>query len=130
MACFIHRGDNAMIKLNASGASAAVRNILPPRQKIAEITAEQLKKEMASANPPFLLDVRNQDEFNKCRIEGSHLIPLPILPERYTELDPSRDIVVHCRLGGRSAKAISFLRSKGFTKLRNLTRPAFTPGTL
>lgn len=87
---------------------------------IAEITADQLKKEMASSHPPFLLDVRNQDEFDERRIEGSHLIPLPVLAQRFGELDPGRDMVVHCRLGGRSAKAIEFLQSKGFTKLRNL----------
>jgi adenylyltransferase/sulfurtransferase len=85
-----------------------------------EITAEQLKKEMASAHPPFLLDVRNRDEFDERRIDGSHLIPLPELEQRYTELDPTRDMVVHCKLGGRSAKAIKFLQSKGFSKLRNL----------
>ncbi len=85
-----------------------------------EITADQLKKEMASANPPFLLDVRNQDEFDERRIDNSALIPLPELAARFGELDPARDIVVHCRLGGRSAKAIQFLQSKGFTKLRNL----------
>jgi molybdopterin/thiamine biosynthesis adenylyltransferase/rhodanese-related sulfurtransferase len=85
-----------------------------------EITAEQLKKEMASASPPFLLDVRNRDEFDERRIAGSTLIPLPELDRRFAELDPSRDTVVHCRMGGRSAKAIQFLQSKGFGKLRNL----------
>lgn len=87
---------------------------------IAEISADQLKKEMASANPPFLLDVRNQDEFDERRIDGSYLIPLPVLAERFGELDPNRDMVVHCKAGGRSARAIQFLQSKGFTKLRNL----------
>lgn len=87
---------------------------------IAEITAEQLKAEMASGSSPFILDVRNQDEFDECRIEGSHLIPLPVLAARFGELDPACDMVVHCKLGGRSAKAIQFLQSKGFTKLRNL----------
>lgn len=87
---------------------------------IAEISPEALKKEMASANPPFLLDVRNPDEFAERRIDGSHLIPLPELAARFGELDPSRDMVVHCKLGGRSAKAIQFLQTKGFTKLRNL----------
>lgn len=87
---------------------------------IPTITAEELKKEMASANPPFLLDVRNQDEFDERRIEGSRLIPLPVLEQRFSELDPGRDIVVHCKSGGRSARAIQFLQTKGFTKLRNL----------
>ena len=99
-------GEKPMTNLNAN--------------TIAEISADQLKKEMASANPPFLLDVRNQDEFDQRRIENSVLIPLPVLAQRYTELDPNRDMVVHCHLGGRSARAIQFLQTKGFTKLRNL----------
>ena len=85
------------------------------------ITADQLRREMASPTPPFLLDVRNQDEFDEQHINGSHLIPLPVLPQRLAELDPTRDMVVHCRSGMRSAKAIAFLREQGFTRLRNLT---------
>lgn len=92
----------------------------PVAPAIPEITSEQLKKEMASAHAPFLLDVRNQDEFDERRIEGSVLIPLPVLAERFGELDPASDIVVHCKSGGRSARAIQFLQSKGFTRLRNL----------
>jgi adenylyltransferase/sulfurtransferase len=87
---------------------------------IEEISADELKKEMAAAQPPFLLDVRNPDEFEERRIDNSVLIPLPELAARYKELDPKREMVVHCRLGGRSAKAIQFLQSKGFTKMRNL----------
>ena len=87
---------------------------------IAEITAAELRHELASAHPPFLLDVRNDDEYAARNIPGTYLIPLPVLAERYTELDPTRDMVIHCRLGGRSAKAIEFLRTKGFTRLRNL----------
>jgi molybdopterin/thiamine biosynthesis adenylyltransferase/rhodanese-related sulfurtransferase len=92
----------------------------PRPSHVPEITAEELRKELSSKAPPFILDVRNQDEYNQQRIEGSHLIPLPVLAERFAELDPSRDIVVHCHSGGRSARAINFLQTKGFTKLRNL----------
>jgi molybdopterin/thiamine biosynthesis adenylyltransferase/rhodanese-related sulfurtransferase len=91
-----------------------------PPPNVPEITAEELRTELASKAPPFILDVRNQDEYAQKRIEGSYLIPLPVLAERFAELDPSREIVVHCRSGGRSARAINFLQTKGFTKLRNL----------
>jgi len=64
--------------------------------------------------------VRNPEEFQICRIPGSTLLPLPALPQRYGELDKTREMVVHCKSGMRSAKAIAFLRQQGFTKLRNL----------
>jgi adenylyltransferase/sulfurtransferase len=51
---------------------------------------------------------------------GSTLIPLGELPRRYQELDPDREVVVHCKMGGRSAKAVDFLRSVGFKKIKNL----------
>ena len=48
------------------------------------------------------------------RIAGSRLIPLATLPERLTELDKAREILVHCKMGGRSAKAVALLREKGY----------------
>ena len=59
-------------------------------------------------------DVRNPDEAAICRIPGSVLIPLPTLPERLGELDPAREMVVHCKGGVRSAKAIEALTRSGF----------------
>src|SRR5262249_50134895 len=108
-------GENpTMTELHTTPAACAAP------QKVAEISAEQLKKEMASATPPFLLAVRNQDEFDERRIPASVLIPLPQLADRYAELDPNREMVVHCKSGGRSSRAIQFLQTKGFTKMRNL----------
>ena len=51
---------------------------------------------------------------------GSTLIPLGELPRRYQEIDPNQDIVVHCKMGGRSAKAVDYLRSVGFKRVKNL----------
>ena len=74
------------------------------------MTAEELKAWM-DENPRLqILDVREPFEVQISRIDGVTLIPLGELPKRYTELDPSRDLVVHCKVGGRSAKAVSFLR--------------------
>ena len=53
-------------------------------------------------------------------IIGGYLIPLNDLPKRVNELDSSREIVVHCKMGGRSAKAVAFLQQAGFTKVHNL----------
>jgi len=66
-----------------------------------------------------VLDVREPHEYQICNI-GGHLIPLNDLPKRVSELDSSREIVVHCKMGGRSAKAVAFLQQAGFKKVHNL----------
>jgi adenylyltransferase/sulfurtransferase len=85
-----------------------------------ETTVEELKKRLDRGEPVFILDVRNPEEYQICRLAGSTLIPLPSLPQRVGELDPGREMVVHCKSGIRSMKAIAFLRQQGFTKLVNL----------
>jgi len=87
----------------------------------ADITVEELKKQLDRGEDVFILDVRNPEEIQICRIAGSTVIPLPQLPQRFGELDRSREIVVHCKSGVRSQKAIQFLRQQGFTQLKNLT---------
>jgi adenylyltransferase/sulfurtransferase len=86
----------------------------------AEITVEELKRRLDRQDKLFILDVRNPEEYQICRIPGSTLLPLPELPQRFRELDPEREMVVHCKSGMRSAKAIQFLRGQGFRKLQNL----------
>jgi adenylyltransferase/sulfurtransferase len=88
---------------------------------IDSITAEELKRRRDQGEELFILDVRNPEEFQICRIDGSVLIPLPALPQRFAELDREREIIVHCKSGMRSQKAIGFLRQQGFTRLKNLT---------
>ena len=70
---------------------------------------------------PLIVDVREPQEYQINRVPGSILIPLGDLPKRYVELDPNANIVTQCKSGMRSAKAQEFLRSKGFTQVRNLT---------
>jgi len=86
----------------------------------AEITVEELKRRLDGGEEIFLLDVREPLEYGICNI-GGHLIPPGELAMRITELDPAREIVVYCKTGIRSARAIETLRQKGFQKLRNLT---------
>ncbi len=85
------------------------------------ITPLELKAKFDRGERPFLLDVRNPEEIAICRIAGSTVIPLPELPDRLGELDPSTPMVVHCKSGARSAKAIELLRGAGFSRLSNLT---------
>jgi adenylyltransferase/sulfurtransferase len=85
-----------------------------------ETTVEELKRRIDRGEAVFILDVRNPEEFQICRIPGSTLLPLPQLPQRFGELDRGREIVVHCKSGMRSSKAMQFLRQQGFVKIKNL----------
>jgi adenylyltransferase/sulfurtransferase len=83
------------------------------------ITVEDLKKKIDDKADIFILDVREPHEYKICNLEG-YLIPLGDLQKRVSELDPNREIVVHCRSGVRSAKAVNLLRRSGFQKVSNL----------
>jgi adenylyltransferase/sulfurtransferase len=85
-----------------------------------EITPVELKKRLDAAEDIMIVDVREPNEYQINRIPGSVLIPLGELPRRYQELDPDREIVLHCKMGGRSAKAQDFLRTVGFGRTKNL----------
>jgi molybdopterin/thiamine biosynthesis adenylyltransferase/rhodanese-related sulfurtransferase len=84
-----------------------------------EMTPEELKRRLDAGDDLFVLDVREPHEYRICNL-GGHLVPLNDLPKRVSEIDPNREIVVHCKLGGRSAKAVDFLRQSGFSKVHNL----------
>jgi adenylyltransferase/sulfurtransferase len=92
----------------------------PVETGIPEIQVEELKRRLDAGEDIFVLDVREPHEYQICNI-GGHLIPLGDLPQRVNELDTSREIVAHCKMGGRSAKAVQFLKQSVFTKVRNLT---------
>jgi adenylyltransferase/sulfurtransferase len=91
-----------------------------PQATDGDVTVEELRRLIDAGQAPLILDVRNPEEYQICRIPGTRLLPLPELPQRFGELDPLREMIVHCKSGARSAKAIAFLRQQGFTKLRNL----------
>ncbi len=84
------------------------------------ITASELRKKLDRKEKFVLVDVREPYEYDICNIPGSKLIPLGELPARLSELDSADDIVLHCKVGGRSAKALKILQEAGFRKLSNL----------
>lgn len=86
-----------------------------------EVSAKNLKEWLDNGKEVVLLDVREAYETRICSLEGSELIPLDELSQRVNELDTADDIVVFCRSGVRSAKAVKFLTSVGFRKVKNLT---------
>ena len=81
-----------------------------------EIDVHQLKDRLAQGTPFVLLDVREPAEIEVACLPGSVKIPLGELPTRISELDPSAETIIHCKAGGRSAKALQLLLDSGFTK--------------
>jgi len=69
---------------------------------------------------PVLVDVREPWEHERCRIEGSVLLPLAQLPARHTELPAGRDLVLVCHHGGRSQQAAMWLARNGHPSVYNL----------
>ena len=92
----------------------------PAADNIPSISVEDLKEKLDAKADIFVLDVREPHEYQICNLNG-YLIPLGDLPKRVNELDSSREIIAHCKMGGRSAKAVTFLRTSGFKKVYNLT---------
>ena len=87
---------------------------------IPEITPRELKARVDRGDDLFVLDVREPHEVQICKLNNGHLIPLGDLPRRASELDSSRETVVYCRSGRRSADAVQFLQQAGFQKIWNL----------
>jgi rhodanese-related sulfurtransferase len=86
------------------------------------ITATELKQRLDNGEDVQIVDVREVNEVAIGRIPNSIHIPLAQVLERMSEIDPSRDTVVHCKMGGRSARAIEALQRAGYVgNLANLT---------
>ena len=75
------------------------------------VTVEQIPQDA------FVLDVREDYEFEAGLVPGARHIPLGDLPLQYTELDPDEDVYVICRTGGRSAQGAAWLNAQGFTAI-------------
>src|ERR1700691_3906885 len=80
---------------------------------IEQISVTTFKQQRDAGKDYFLLDVREPHEYKIAEI-GGYLIPLGDLPKRVGELDRSREVVAHCKMGGRSQKAAEFLQQAGF----------------
>jgi adenylyltransferase/sulfurtransferase len=86
-----------------------------------EITATELKQRIDNGDGLQIIDVREADEVAIGTIPNTIHIPLGQVITRMLEIDPTRDTVVHCKMGVRSARAIMALKQSGFAgKLINL----------
>ena len=93
----------------------------PEGPRVPEITVEGLRELRQSRSHDYvLLDVREPHEIAICAFPESLRIPLGALAEKVNRLSTADEIVVHCKTGGRSARAVEFLQQMGFTRVRNL----------
>ncbi len=119
-ACGTHRTITRLIDYqefcgipSKSAPPPAVINGVP------QMPATELKRRKDAGENLFVLDVREPYEHAIAHI-GGHLIPMNQVPERVSELDPNHEIVVHCKVGGRSQRVAEFLAQNGFKKIHNL----------
>jgi len=87
---------------------------------ITQLSAIQLQDKLQKNDDLLLLDVRDINEFEYARIEGSRLIPLSLIPVKVNELDAEQKTVLICHHGMRSMQAAVYLENCGFTHLYNL----------
>ncbi|HYD53976.1 MAG TPA: molybdopterin-synthase adenylyltransferase MoeB [Gemmatimonadaceae bacterium] len=92
----------------------------PATDEIPEITPTELAAKRARGDDVDLIDVREPHEWAIARIDGARLIPLGALGDAMGTLNPAREIVVHCKSGVRSARAVRQLQEAGFANVRNL----------
>ena len=85
------------------------------------MTVHELRELREAGDNHFLLDVREPHEQSISRIAGAVLIPLGELENRTAELPRDKRILVHCKSGGRSARAVSLLRDQGFENVWNIS---------
>jgi adenylyltransferase/sulfurtransferase len=85
-----------------------------------DISARELQKRLERGDDLLLLDVREQNEWNIAHLEGAKLVPVNSITQRAHELNTADEIVIYCKSGQRSARALNELRGLGFRKLWNL----------
>jgi molybdopterin/thiamine biosynthesis adenylyltransferase/rhodanese-related sulfurtransferase len=87
---------------------------------IPELTPAELAAKQQRQDDFDLIDVREPHEWAIAKIPGARLVPLSAFTDSLHQFDSARDIVVHCKMGGRSAKAVRQLQAAGFKKVWNL----------
>ena len=80
-----------------------------------QTTATELKQRLDNGDDLQIIDVREANELDIAKIPNTVHIPLGQILNRMSEIDPQRETVVHCKMGGRSARAIAALKQAGFS---------------
>ena len=87
---------------------------------VPDINVLELAQRLSEPNPPKLIDVREPDEYEYCRIPNAQLRPLSEIETWAAELDPAAEYVCQCHSGYRSAQAAVYLQGRGFKHVFNL----------
>ena len=95
---------------------------------IPEISVQDLKQKIDKNENFRIIDVREDHEHEICHLEQATLIPLAELEDHLADLDKAQSYVIHCKMGGRSAKAVQLMQAHGFNNVVNLINP-FCRGT-
>ncbi|HSI83876.1 MAG: rhodanese-like domain-containing protein [Candidatus Methylacidiphilales bacterium] len=86
------------------------------------LSVQELAQKQARGEKLRLVDVREPDEWQICRIPGAELIPLQEFAQQAPEkLEEDEAIVLYCHHGMRSARAQRFLQERGYKNVLNLT---------
>lgn len=93
---------------------------MTPPPNVPTLSVQDLNEKRQAGEDHFLLDVREPNEYEAARITGSTLIPLGEVAERSSEIPRDKPVLVHCRSGMRSAKAVAALQEQGFTNVWNV----------
>ena len=89
-----------------------------------EITPQDVKRMLDAGETIRLIDVREVNEHNICRIDGATLIPMNTIPQHLTELSADAEnatLIVFCHHGGRSLNVVNWFRQQGVAACRNMT---------
>jgi adenylyltransferase/sulfurtransferase len=97
----------------ATKEETAVKNGIP------QLSVTELKHRIDAGEDLFILDVREPFEYQIANI-GGKLIPQNDVPQRLAEIDRDREIIVHCKAGGRSQRIAEFLKQSGYPKVVNV----------
>ena len=87
-----------------------------------EVTCQQTYHLMHGENPPVLIDCREQNEYDFCRIEGAILVPLSEFAGKAEKVfqDKAQEVIIYCHHGVRSLHAVHYLRQQGFQNTRSM----------
>lgn len=91
----------------------------PLRNGIPQMNVHELKQRLDAGEDLYILDVREPYEYQIANIGGT-LIPMNDVPQRLAEIDRNREIIVHCKMGGRSQRVAEFLANQGYPNVKNL----------
>ncbi len=80
----------------------------------------ELEQRLRRGDAIDLIDVREPNEWEIGRIDGARLAPLDTILEALSTVDVEKDVIVYCKMGSRSARAVRQLKAAGFTRVWNL----------